>query len=486
MSAPSPLLEKSAIELAAMIRNREISSLDAVEAHIAHAQHVNPTLNAIVVSRFDVAREEARKADEQLARSKKSTRLPPLHGVPCTIKECFALTGMPQSAGLLARKDYIADYDATAVARLRGAGAIPLGVTNISELCMWMESNNPVYGRTNNPYDPTRIVGGSSGGEGAIVGSGASPFGLGSDVGGSIRMPAFFNGVFGHKPTGGGVPGSGQHPYAVGATLRYVTTGPIARRASDLMPLMRIMAGPDGLDEGCIDLGLGEPEAVDLRGLNVVSVETNGVRHVSDDLIAAQRRAADALRARGATVSTIALPALKRSLQVWSQGLGTAGGPSFHEFLGNGEMHSLLAECLKWPLGRSKHTLPALALAAIEKVPMVGGVSREAVEASILSLRREVERAMGPNGVMLYPSYTRPAPRHTRPLLTPLDWLYTAVWNVLELPVTQVPLGLNAAGLPLGVQVVGHHRADHVTIAVAQALETDLGGWVPPWKSGRA
>jgi fatty acid amide hydrolase 2 len=138
--------------------------------------------------------------------------LPPLHGVPCTIKECFALVGHAADVGLPARVGLRPSADAPAVTRLRDAGAIPVGVTNVSELCMWMESFNRVYGRTNNPYDPSRIVGGSSGGEGAIVGSGASLFGLGSDVGGSIRMPAFFNGVFGHKCSAGLIPNSGQYP----------------------------------------------------------------------------------------------------------------------------------------------------------------------------------------------------------------------------------------------------------------------------------
>ena len=143
-----------------------------------------------------------------------ATRLPPLLGVPCTIKENFAFVGTPQASGLLARAHIVNDHDAPAVARLRAAGAIPLGVTNTSELCMWMESFNKVYGITNNPYDPTRTVGGSSGGEGAIIGSGASPFGLGADVGGSIRMPAFFNGVFGHKPSPLLIPNGGQYPAA--------------------------------------------------------------------------------------------------------------------------------------------------------------------------------------------------------------------------------------------------------------------------------
>jgi fatty acid amide hydrolase 2 len=198
----SDLLTTSVRELARRVRSRTLSSLELVDAHIAQIERVNPVLNAVVRERFEEARVEARRAD---ARQARGDDLPPLHGVPCTIKEAFALTGMPNTSGLLARKGFLATEDAAAVAKLRAAGAIPLGVTNVSELCMWLESNNRVYGRTNNPYDPARIAGGSSGGEGAIVAAGASPFGLGSDVGGSIRLPAFFNGIFGHKPSGGPV-----------------------------------------------------------------------------------------------------------------------------------------------------------------------------------------------------------------------------------------------------------------------------------------
>lgn len=153
--------------------------------------------------------------------------LGPFHGVPISIKECFALEGMPNSAGLVSRKNYISKEDSTAVKRLRAAGFIPVGVTNTSELCMWMESSNKLYGITRNGYDPNHIVGGSSGGEAAIVSALGAPVGLGSDIGGSIRMPAFFCGVFGHKPTGGRVPGSGQFPVATGPALRYSKTQPM-------------------------------------------------------------------------------------------------------------------------------------------------------------------------------------------------------------------------------------------------------------------
>src|SRR5258708_16320393 len=195
----------SGTALARRIRSGALTSRDAVERHIAQIEAVNPTINAVVCHRFDAARAEADDADARRA-SASPEELPPFHGVPCTIKETFCLTGMPNASGLLARRGLVSESDAPPVARLRRAGAIPLGVTNTSELAMWMESTNKVYGRSNNPYDPTRIVGGSSGGEAAIIAAGGSPFGLGSGIGGSIRGPCFFNRIFGPKPTGGLVP----------------------------------------------------------------------------------------------------------------------------------------------------------------------------------------------------------------------------------------------------------------------------------------
>jgi fatty acid amide hydrolase 2 len=275
----SPLLLDSATRLAERIRTRETSAVAVVDAHILAIEAVNPSLNAVVAERFAEARAEAVAADARVVAGEAD--LPPLLGVPCTIKESFELIGMPQAAGLVARRTVRSTGDATVVARWRAAGAIPLGVTNTSELNMWMESNNRVYGRSNNPYNRTRIVGGSSGGEGAIVGSGASPFGLGADIGGSIRMPAFFNGVFGHKPTPGLVPNSGQYPIAEGAALRLLGTGPICRRAEDLYPLVRLASGPDGIDATTRALPLLPPSLQQIEGLQVVVIQGNGLRRVS-------------------------------------------------------------------------------------------------------------------------------------------------------------------------------------------------------------
>jgi fatty acid amide hydrolase 2 len=466
----NPLLTESATALAGKIRRGEISSEEVVRAHVDHARRTHERIRAVVFDRYDDAISDARACDSK--RSGLAT-LPPFYGVPCSIKECFSLTGMPQSSGLVSRASFRAATDAPSVARLRAAGAIPIGVTNTSELCMWMESNNQLYGRTRNPYDPTRIVGGSSGGEGAVVSIGASPFGLGSDIGGSIRMPAFFCGVFGHKPTSGVVPNEGQFPPSQSALL---TTGPIARRGADLWPLMKVLGDPGKLE--------GDPTEVSLRDLVVLDVTGNGVLSVSDDLRAAQVEATRALERRGAKVRAFSSPLFRKSLQMWSTAMRAAGGASFGEMLGGG--HGAIRpglEFLRWAAGRSPHTLPAIGLALLEKVPAqrVEG-ARESMRVAD-RLRAEVEDAIGEHGVLLFPSYTRTAPPHNQPIRLPIQWMYTAVFNVLMLPVTQVPLGLDANGLPLGVQVVGRRGADAVTIAVARALEDAFGGWVPPQAS---
>ncbi|MDY0001436.1 MAG: amidase [Polyangia bacterium] len=475
----NPLCLQSASSLAAGIRSGELRSEDVVRAHIHRLQVVNPTLNLVVRDRFEAALSEARAADSRLA-MEGPDGLPPFHGVPCSIKESFALEGMPNTAGLVSRAGHIATRDATAVARLRAAGAIPLGVTNVSELCMWMESHNKLYGRSRNPYDPGRIVGGSSGGEAGVVGAGGAPFGLGSDIGGSIRMPAFFNGVFGHKPTGGLVPGTGQFPGGSGEQLRYVTTGPICRRAEDLWPLLRAMAGPDGEDPGCREVALGDPSGVALEDLTVLDVPDNGMTPLHPSLRAAQERVVAHLASRGARVVRARIPALRDSLFIWSSMLSAAGGPSYAELLADGGSFHLGRELIRSLWGGSPFTLPSLGLALLELVPKLLPKGADKFIAKGEALKAELVDRIGPRGVMLYPSYAEPAPRHRMPLLPPTRWAYTCILNVMELPSTQVPLGLDGRGLPLGVQVVGIHDNDHVTVAVALALEKAFGGWVPP------
>lgn len=459
-------LTASARQMCTAMEAGRVRSRDLVEAHIQHIQKVNPQINAVVFERFDLAREEADAADQQRARG---GALPPLLGVPCTIKENFELTGTPQASGLVSRRHIINQQDAPTVARLRKAGAVVMGVTNTPELCMWMETDNRVYGRTNNPYRHERIAGGSSGGEGAIIGAGGSPFGLGADVGGSIRMPAFFNGVFGHKPTPGIVPNTGQVPMPTGAVDGYCVTGPLARRAEDLMPLMRILAGDRAAS-------LGDPQAVDLAALKVYSVAGNGRQRVSDTLRKAQADALRALTPQVAQTRSLRFELLRHSFEIWAAAMKAAGQAPFAEQLGEGTAIRLLPEWGRWLSRRSAHTLPALGLAAMEQWPLPGRFApmRERLKAQIVE-------TLGDDSVLLYPSYTRTAPRHGAPILTPFDWVYTGIINVLELPATAVPLGLDAQGLPLGVQIVAAPGQDHLCIRVAQALERSHGGWQAPW-----
>jgi fatty acid amide hydrolase 2 len=479
----------SGTAIAALVRSGEVTSREAVEQHIEQIERVNATINAVVRQRFEAARAEAEAADARRGATP-AEALPAFHGVPCTIKETFSLEGMPNTAGLLARKHVVAVKDAPTVARLRRAGAIPLGVTNTSELAMWMESTNRVYGRSNNPYDPTRIVGGSSGGEAAIIAAGGSPFGLGSDIGGSIRGPCFFNGIFGHKPSGGLVPNTGQYPLVANRTLRILATGPMARRAEDLMPLLRVLAGPDGEDRACEPMPIGDPAAVALDGRVLVNVEDNGSLPVSPDLREGQARAVSALKARGMRVVPRRFRGLKRQFEIWSAMMGRERDVPFGTMLKEGKKMYPFWEIAKLLAGRSDHTMMAILLALVDPLPdLLPGMSRELI-AVAASLKEEILAALGDGGVMLYPTYVTPAPLHGRPALESLvlrmPFAYQGIINALELPATQVPLGLNADGLPLGVQVISAHGNDHVTIAVAMELERAFGGWVPPFEVPRA
>lgn len=448
-----PLL-MSATAMAQALRDGRTTSRELVDAHIARIEAVNPRINAVVQQRYAAARAEADAADIKLAKSRNQAKLPPLLGVPCTLKENFAFAGFPQVSGLVARRDARATEDAPTVARLRAAGAIPLGFTNTPELCMWMETNNRVYGRTRNPYDAARIVGGS------------------------IRFPAFFNGVFGHKPTPGIVPNSGQLPEPQGRMNYNCVTGPIARRAEDLWPLLSILAGPDGRDPVCAAGALqGDPAQVQLKDLHVLSVAGFGRRGVSADLRAAQRDAAEWLGEQTRGVEWRQPGALAQAFQIWAALMHEAGGAPFAVQLGQGQRIAVGRELLKWSVGRSVHTLPALGLCVLEAIPL----SQQRFVELGRRLREELLAALGDDGVLLFPPYTRPAPRHNWPLATPFDPGYCGIFNVLGLPVTQVPLGLNREGLPLGVQVVGAPGRDATTIAVAMALEKQFGGWVPPF-----
>lgn len=471
------LLTLSATELALQIKQQNISSEEVVRKHLEYAQLVNPKINAIVKENYLGAIVMSKAADLKV---KRGEELGVFHGVPCTIKECFAMQGMPQSSGVLDRKNFRASENAPTVQRILDSGAIPLGVTNTSELCMWYESSNKVYGRTKNPYNQNKIVGGSSGGEGAIIGSGASPFGLGSDIGGSIRMPAFFNGVFGHKGSGGLIPNRGQYP-CPDNPIRILSSGPLARKAEDLMPLVNLLKGKDGIDESVLDIELEQNFKVDFSTLQVINLDDIKGKNVDNDLKDAQQKVINHLISKGATIRQARMPAFDYAFDIWSSIMAKESGKSgFAKLLGYDSSATLFKHLFLSMFRASPHTIPSILLGLTENSTYWFPKRMQRMIQMGDDMKEEINNLLMGNSILLFPSHPRVAPSHNVPLIKPFAFVYTGILNIAEIPVTQVPLGLNKQGLPLGIQVGAAHGKDHLTIAIAQELENAFGGWVLP------
>lgn len=474
----TPLTERSAADLARAIRTREVSSTDVVEAHIERLQRF-AWINAVIHERFDAAREEAAEADRRIAAAGDGAEFPELFGVPCTIKESIAVRGMPNSAGLIARAEHRSPETAPAAERFLESGPVLLGVTNLSELTMWVESENRLYGRTRNPYDARRTAGGSSGGEGAAIGSGGSPVGLGTDIGGSIRLPAFFNGVFGHKPTPGLVPNSGHFPPGpTGEAIRLLGLGPLARRAEDLMPILRRISGPHPSDESTHEAEIGDPETVSFKGMRVAVTEQASILPASRELRDARARAAATLEAAGAKVEPVPMKTMRRAMDLYLTALSEGAGTSFADMLGEAGVERLsIREIFR---RGGPHTVATRMTIVSERLSSrVPPGRNKRLLAAGEAFVREVCDTIG-DGVMLHPPFPTVAPRHGRTVGRPWIINSTTIFNLAGTPVTQVPLGLSGDGLPLGVQVVAAPHRDHTSIAVALELERRLGGWTPP------
>ncbi|ODM86874.1 Fatty-acid amide hydrolase 2, partial [Orchesella cincta] len=482
------------------IRNREVTSEEVVCEFIGRIQEVNSYVNGLVDERFEIAVEEARKVDK-LIQSGELDEVElkdkfPLLGVPFTIKDSFCVSGLRHTAGSYYRKDMIAVEDAEVVKSLKSVGAIPIGVTNVPELCMWWESHNTVYGRSRNPYDTRHITGGSSGGEAAVQGAaGSAAFGIGSDIAGSIRVPSLFCGIFGHKPTSGIISCRGQQPDVKGRLIELLTTGPMARHAKDLRLIFDVLIGESVHKMNKI------PEKAQLR---ILFMEDDGgsplaspvdpemkdalrkaVQHLEQTYgVKAQVSPCNRLR-RGLNLILVKanFSKLYHSLEIWVQAVSGAGGVPFCEelLLQKGKINPFW-ELVTFCFRLSPHTLPAIMLGIIEKMAYIGNqLPRHKLLIEMgYSLAKEIQDVLKDDAVLLYPSFPSPAPRHYVSLFRPADFSYCAVFNVLGVPVTQVPLGLGSKGLPLGVQVVGGMHSDHITISVAEELERAFGGWVQP------
>ena len=449
----------SATTLARFIRTNLVSSAAVVDAHLARLEAANPKLNAVVQLQAEAARQQAREADEAVSRGE---RLGPLHGIPITLKDSLDTAGMVTTWGTAGRADFTPEHDATVVTRLRAAGAIILGKTNTPEFTLAGITDNEVYGRTNNPYDVERSPAGSSGGAGAILAAGGSALDLGSDTGGSIRMPSHYCGIAGIKPTSGRVPRTGHAiSFEVGALDAFTQIGPMARHVEDLSLTLSIIAGPDGHDPAVVPAPLGDPQDVSVRDLRVAFFTDNGIKSPSPDTVSTVRAAAGVLAAHGVSVTEDRPQGVSNAERLWFS-LYLADGGAWIRQLINAAGTEHLSSALEW-----MQTAQPVSLTEFTQEMSRWNVYRSAMLAF-----------MQPYDVLLCPVSATPATRHDDP--DGPDFTYTFAHNLTGWPGAVVRCGTSAEGLPIGVQIVARPWREDVALAVAQYLETNLGGWQSP------
>jgi amidase len=462
----NPIITSSANELAEAIRAKKLSSKEVVEAHLERIAAVNPKLNAVVQFTADSARKQAEEADAALARGEIKG---PLHGVPMTIKDTLETEGVICTGGTKGRANYVPKADATAVARLRAAGAIFLGKTNVPELAGAVESDNLVYGRTNNPYDLARTPGGSSGGEAAIIAACGSPLGLGTDAGGSIRIPAHFCGLAAIKPTSGRVPRTGQFPLPLGARAPVFHVSLISRHVQDLALALPIIAGPDYRDASIVGMPLLDPKTVSLGGLKLAWFDDDGVASPTREITAAVRDAAKAFADAGVKVEEKRTPDAEKAATVYfdmSRGDGGAGTRAFLKSIGSDPISPLFEKALTYAVA------PAMAS------------TTEALAAFVRwdLFRNSMLRFMENYDAVLSPVAPYPALLHG----TSFDeanrkgFGYAQMYNLTGWPSATVRIGTSPEGLPLNVQVAARPWREDVALALAAHLEKSFGGWKMP------
>jgi Asp-tRNA(Asn)/Glu-tRNA(Gln) amidotransferase A subunit family amidase len=467
----SELTFLSAAEMAEQIRARKISPVELLEAHRARIAHVNPRLNAFVQMDEVRAPRDARALE---AAAMRGEFCGPLHGVPVSIKSSLNVAGLRCESGTRLREGHIATRDAVLVSRLREAGAIVLGVTNTPELLMAWETDNVLYGRTNSPWNLERTPGGSSGGEAAAIASGCSAGGVGSDGGGSIRVPAHFSGICGLKPTPGRVPATGHYPESAGPFALLGVVGPMARTVRDLRILFEVMAGADDGDPSSAPVPVRNVTRDDLMPIRIGYFEDDGRTPVTPETRAAVRTAAEALERAGMQVVPFRPEGLQQARDLWWKLFGIAGGMVLKP-LAKGhesELSPLLKEFLGWVEVEPPHTGHTL---------LYTWLQRDALRAQILEQMQVFP-------ILLCPTAAIPAFRHGErswviegKTVKYLDaWSYTEWFNLLGSPGAVVPVGRSSEGLPIGVQIVGRPWHEELVLAVAAEVERECGGYRRP------
>lgn len=441
------------------IQSKQISSVELIKAHIQRIESVNPKLNAIVHFLPEQALEQAQKADTALAQGQSFGIL---HGIPMTIKDSLDTAGVISTAGTLGRKNYVPAEDASVVSRLKNAGAILLGKTNTPELTLALETDNLVYGRTNNPYDLSVIPGGSSGGAAAIIASGGSPFDIGTDYGGSIRQPAHFCGIAGIKPTNGRVSRTGHIlDYRAGVTESYQTIGPMARTVDDLEILLGIISGPDGIDPYIHPVALYSMNDVEIDKLRVVYHTDNGVATPIPAIIQAVKNALDVVSKQVASVTEKRPQGLEHTERIWRGIAGADGGQAYRDVLA------------KWGTQQ-------ISIQWINQLQELTSAQLNHLLIELAEYRHNMLAFMADYDVMISPINADVAPKHGTSREHIENFSYSYHYNLTGHPCVVVRAGTSDNGLPIGVQVIAKLWREDIALAVAKIIESELGGWQAP------
>ena len=513
LSSTTPHVEEiiamGVAQLARQIAAGAVTAQEAVEVYIRRIEAVNPRLNAVVVPLFEQARADAAAADAGQARGE---ALGPLHGVPVSIKESFHIAGTPATGGIPQWADNTASADNPLVARLRAAGAVVLGKTNVPELLFYLEADNPVYGRTNNPWNLDRSPGGSSGGEGALVAAGGSAFGMGTDIGGSIRVPAHCCGIHGLKPTAGRLTMHDTFDEVIipGQEAILAQPGPLARHVADLALAMRVLAAPgqQHFDPSIPPVPWPDPALVSVEDLRIAYYTDDGFITPAPALRRAVEEAAAALRDRGAHVEVFTPPDVAEGMQLFFSLLSADGAASARRVLGKGRHDRRIRDLTRiagLPAGARAAFAAGLKLAGQHRLAMnVGTMKRRSIDsywqliAARTQYRARFLAALDAGGfdVILCPPSAHPAVLHGESYYLTAVASYTMLYNLLGMPAgivaaTRVRNGeegnqppskdlveraaraveAGSVGLPIGVQVVARHWREDAVLAVMAALE---------------
>lgn len=454
-----------AATLAERIRKKEISSYEATAAYLDHIGRVNPKLNAVVQLAEDAARARAEEADNALARGE---IWGPLHGVPITIKDGWETEGIISTGGTSGRMSFIPARDATVVTRLRSAGAVILGKTNVPELSLTNETDNAVYGRTNNPYDLSRTPGGSGGGQAAIIAAGGSALDIGCDAGGSIRLPSHFCGIAGIKPTTGLIPMTGYFPLPTGVRAQLTSAGPMARTVEDLALTLPILAGVDWQDPLVAPRRQGDSKTIDLKNIRAAFYVDNGIIAPTVETAETVKNAAHVLDKVVLTVQEAKPPGIEQTHELFSGLMGADGGAEVERLLqvaGTGEMCPSLK--------RRKEALNGRELSAAEFCQLLSKL--DSFRGSMLTFLEKFD-------VIACPVNAFPALAHgtTYDSDRVYSFSYAQTYNLTGWPGVVVRGGTSSEGLPIGVQIVSRPWCECIALAAAKYLESSLGGWKPP------